>query len=122
MKFSTTVFVFALLCPTLLFAQPMYSPGIRADRETTWMKDSLHLPEAKLNKVHEISLLYNQRMDSVSETSNKNKEKIKTKLSTKKDADIRSLLTRQQYQKYYRREQMIREREKIVYPKGRQPN
>lgn len=118
MKLSERIFCLLLLCSSVSFAQPRWSPGVRAERETQWMRDSLHLPEDKLEKVSEISLTYNRRMDSVNDIGGKIKEKSQQKLMRKKDADIKALLNKEQYQKYYKREQMIRQREKIQY-KGR---
>jgi len=114
-------FFFALLMPVLSFAQPRFSPQVRAERETKWMHDSLQLTENKLQRVMSISLVYNKAMDSVSEHSGKNKGKVQQKLMKKKDADIKGMLTKAQYQRYYKREQMIRAQDKIKYQPGREP-
>jgi hypothetical protein len=121
MKLST-IFLFALLLSSAIsVGQPRYSPQVRAERETTWMRDSLHLPENKLVKVMNISLTYNRAMDSVNDHAGRNKDKIQQKLMHKKDADFKALLNKEQYKRYYKREELIRKQEKIVYPRDRQP-
>ena len=121
MKLST-IFILSLLFLSFASdAQPMYSPQVRAERETKWMHDSLHLPEKKLAKVEQISLVYHQTMDSVNDHAGKSKEKIKQSLMRKKDADIKALLSKEQYRRYYKREQLIRKQSKVQYPKDRQP-
>jgi len=110
-----------LLTPILSFAQPRFSPQVRAEREVKWMQDSLHLSESKLHNIMAISLTYNNAMDSIAEHAGKNKDKAQAKLMKKKDAQIKALLTKQQYQRYYRREQMIRMQDKVKYPPGKQP-
>ncbi len=100
-------------------AQPRYSPEIRAKNEVSWMKDSLALPQDKLDKISKISLDYNQNMDKASELPGK--VKAQQKLMKKKDATIKALLSKTQYQKYCKKEKMIRDREKVIYKGNRQP-
>ena len=101
------------------FAQPVYSPEVRAKNEVSWMKDSLALPQDKLDKISKISLDYNQNMDKASELPGK--AKAQQKLMKKKDAAIKVLLDKTQYQKYCKKEKMIRDRGKIIYKGNRQP-
>ncbi len=111
---------FMLLYGTVAYSQPLYSPEIRAERETTWMHDSLKLPETTLKKVHDISLTYYKKKDSVNDAGGKYADKHKVKLERGKDEAIRKLLTKAQYKQYCKREKMIRLTEKRKY-KGRQP-
>ena len=121
MKLTAAIATILFLFPVLSYGQPRWSPSIRADRETAWMRDSLHLSQNALSKVHEISLVYNQRMDSVNDTHDRRKNRVKHRLTRKKNRAIRSLLTHKQYRRYYKREKIIREKEKEIYSSGRRP-
>ncbi len=118
MKLSQLILL--LLCTAMSYAQPRFSPEVRAENEARWMRDSLKLPAAKVKKAGRISLVYNRRMDSVNSLQQDDKEKMKQELMRKKDADIKRLLTKLQYQKYYRRESALRHADTVRY-RGRQP-
>src|ERR1035437_2760054 len=99
------------------YAQPVWSPEVRSEREMQWMQDSLHISPDQYKKISEISLNYQRNMDKVAQPANKHsKDKMQKKLMQKKDADLKALLNNEQYQKYYRREKQIRKQAKIVYP------
>jgi len=118
MKLSQLIIL--LLCASEAYSQPRWSPEVRAENEARWMRDSLKLPGAKVKKAGSISLIYNRRMDSVNSLQQEDKEKMKQELMRKKDADIKRLLTKLQYQKYYRRETSLRYADTVKY-RGRQP-
>lgn len=103
-----------LLSSSVGFAQPVWSPETRAERETAWMRDSLNVTEAQAVKINRIELTYHQQMDKVGD---KNGRSAKT-LRRKKDKDMKALLNKKQYQRYYRREEAMREveRKKKVDP------
>ncbi|MCD6013285.1 MAG: hypothetical protein K0Q79_3147 [Flavipsychrobacter sp.] len=103
------------------YTQPVWSPEVRAEDEARWMKDSLKLSAAKLKKAYSISLTYNRRMDSVNNLRHNDAGKDKQALTLKKDAAIKALLTKEQYKKYYRRAQKIRETENRRYEGKHQP-
>jgi hypothetical protein len=113
----------ALICITYQsYAQPVYSPEVRSEREMLWMKDSLHISDGLYKKISAISLRYQRHMDKAGQPGNKaSKDKAQQKLMQKKDTDLKVLLNKQQYLKYYRREKQIREIAKRVYPADRQP-
>lgn len=112
--------ILLLLCASVSYAQPRWSPEVRAENEARWMRDSLKLPAAKVKKAGSISLIYNRQMDSVNSLQQGDKEKMKQDLMCKKDKDIKRLLTKPQYQKYYRRETLLRHADTVRY-RGRQP-
>jgi len=101
-------------------AQPRWSPEVRAKRETQWMVNTLHLSPDRVNKISEISMEYYRQMDIANKLPGKQKDTKQKQLMRKKDADMKSLLDKEQYQQYYSREMELRRRDKIVY-KGRQP-
>ena len=115
-------FLFTLIfCAFTSFAQPRYSPGVRADRETQWMTDSLHITAEQSKKAHDISLEYNQKMDDASHLPGKQKTKAQQRLERKKDADLKAILNKEQYEKYYRREKVIRSHANMQYKGPHQP-
>ena len=99
-----------VLSSFLSMAQPLKSADVRADRETQWMKDSLNVTPAQGDKVHKISLDFNQKMDKAA--TSKSRTKLQKQLMTKKDASLKKVLTKTQYAKYYAREKYIRQIEK----------
>lgn len=114
-----SLLLFILLTASTAIAQPLASPQVRADRETQWMKDSLKLPQAKLDKISAISLNYNTKMDSAAGLPDKVKRQ--KRLMSQKDACIKGLLTRTQYQRYLKREKEIRRIANIKYEGTHRP-
>lgn len=121
MNRSKIIILLLSLCSLTSIAQPRYSPGVRAQRETQWILDSLHISPDKGDRIHTISLNYYQQMDKASELPGKEKDKKQKHLMNKKDADMRALMNKEQYQRYYKREEGIRQREKIIYKGPHQP-
>ena len=99
-----------LLGSSAAFAQPVWSPSVRADREVQWMTDSLNITPEQATQLKVISLNYNTRYDKAS--TSKSKDKVRKMLMSRKDADIKKILNKEQYAHYYRREKQIREIEK----------
>ena len=123
---STFLFLFLVIISVYpfaaTFAQPAYSPEVRSDREMKWMQDSLHINKAQYKKISAISLSYQRNMDKAALPEHaKSKERTQKKLMLKKDESMKSLLNKQQYQRYYKQEKQIRARAKVVYPADRQP-
>jgi hypothetical protein len=117
-----TIIFFALLFSISSNAQPRWSPEVRAERETQWLKDSASISPEQSAKIHKISLTYHQKMDKVAELRSKTKAKQKAALMRKKDADMKKILTKEQYRKYYRQEKKLRDIEKSKENiKGPQP-
>jgi len=108
----------ALLWPAVTFSQPRWSPEVRAQRELKWMKDSLLLNESQLGKVSALSLKYQQQMDQAAEA--RDNKKKQAKLMKNKDASLKGILSKGQYQRYYNRETLIRRHDTATY-KGHQP-
>ena len=121
MKLTCSILSLLIFCFFTSFAQPRYSPGIRAEREAQWMTDSLHISPEQSKKVQAISLDYNQQMDKASELPDKQKKKTQQRLINKKDADLKAVLNKEQYQKYYKREKLIRARGETHYTGPHQP-
>ena len=115
---KTTLLLLLLVGSLGVIAQPRYSPEVRSEREIKWMQDSIHVSPTQLEKIKSISLKYQQEMDKAADQPNKKKNQ--EKLMQKKDAQMRRLLNKPQYNRYIRREEMIRKQDTMVY-KGRQP-
>jgi len=113
-------FFLLLFWSSVSFAQPRWSGEIRAKRLTEWMRDSLHLSQDQLAKASKIELRYEQQIDKSSE-SPATRDKVQQKLMSQKDADMKAVLNKMQYRKYYSREISARQREKIIYKGNRQP-
>ena len=118
MKLTNCILVLLFLLPFAAFAQPRYSPEVRSKKEMQWLQDSVHINADQANKINGISLTYQQQMDKAAELPDKIKKQ--DKLSKKKDAALKKILTKDQYQRYYKREAMIRKQDRIIY-KGHQP-
>ncbi len=96
-------------------AQPVWSPGKRADMEMEWMRDSLHVTPAQEKRISPTTANFQKQMDETNGSAKKQNE-----LMRKKDATMRHILNREQYKLYYRREQEIRSRPKPNRGGGRQ--
>jgi len=116
-KFSLLAIAAIFSCLQLA-AQPRWSPAVRSEREMRWMKDSLNITEAQASQISGFSLTYQQQMDAAADQPGKKKNQAR--LMKKKDTRLKAILTKEQYQKYYKREEMIRKQDQIVY-KGHQP-
>lgn len=118
MNIRYSLILLLLLCSYATFAQPRYSPEVRSKREIQWLQDSLHINASQLNKISSISLKYQQQMDKAADQPDKTKKQAK--LMKKKDAEMKAILDKGQYQRYYKREELIRKQDAIIY-KGHQP-
>jgi hypothetical protein len=121
MSLKNRILYILFFLPFATFAQPRYSPEVRAERETQWMTDSLHISAEQSSKVHTMSLKYNQDMDKASQLPGKQKDKTQQRLMNKKDAELKGMLNKEQYQKYYKREKLLRANEKRRYNGPHQP-
>ncbi len=99
--------LFAVLLMTITassFAQQQMhqrSPEERAQRQTMWMQKNLGLTEDQNKKVYDIMLYHAQQADndkSMPPTPDTKAEKKQLKRDT--DAELRAVLTGDQYQKY----------------------
>jgi len=100
---SVSFILAILLFSVVSHAQPVHSPKARAEAETQWMQDSLHLSSSQLSKVQPILLSYQQQIDLNSSDSNRQHA-----LMSEKDHDLKAILDKKQYKIYYRREKQIR--------------
>ena len=98
------------------YAQPVWSPGKRAEMEEQWMQDSLHITPAQLQKISPVVLRYQQEKDKA-----KDSDKRQQQLIREKDKAVKAILDKDQYKLYYRREKRIRAMPKRVYTGGHQP-
>src|SRR3954466_6546338 len=103
------VFLFLLFSFFHSFAQPRWSPEVRSKREMAWMNDSLNLTKKQLDRIAPISLNYQREMDKATEPDYSKRGRKQHELMRKKDADLRGILTKNQYDLYYRRELRIRQ-------------
>ena len=121
MKLRNLFLCLFLLLSVASTAQPEWSPGARAEQDTTWLRDSLHLDAAKLQKSYSLSVVYHTSKDKAKQAGGKNKDRNVRKLEQNRDADFKKLLTKDQFARFYRREQMARRREKIKYDNQHRP-
>ena len=117
MRLTSGILFLLAFCSVTAFAQPRYSPAVRAEREAQWMSDSLHITPDQSKKVEVVSLSYNQEMDKTVELKGKKKDKARERIMNKKDAGMKAILTKQQYKIYYSREKQGRKAQKPE-PKG----
>ena len=103
MRLNQFLLFILLFCTLASNAQPVWSPKVRATREAQWMQDSLHITTGQLEKAKPILLTYQQKMDQNNGNDKKQKE-----LMHEKDRSLKDILDKEQYKKYYRREQQIR--------------
>ena len=116
MKPGNFLLVLILVCSVAVSAQPVWSPQVRAKKDAEWMHDSLHMTPAQMEKANPILLNYQQEMDQTGGSAVKSHELMK-----KKDAAMKSILNKEQYKKYYRREKQIRAIPKPNYKGPHQP-
>jgi len=88
MKLTLSVIV-TLLSAATCFAQPRWSPEVRAKRETQWMQDSLRLTTVQVNKVSNIILTYNKEADKCASMADvqARKKKQESLIRIKKQGD-----------------------------------
>ena len=84
------------------------------------MRDSLHLSKDQLAKATKIELHFEQQIDKSSE-SPASRDKEQQELMRQKDADMKAVFNKTQYQKYYNQQILQRRRERTIYKDGRQP-
>ncbi len=115
MKLRSILLCLFLSLGIVAVAQPEWSPAVRAERDTAWLKDSLHLDAAKLEKAYTLSLAYHTSKDKAKQTGGKNKDKNIHKLEQARDSDFKKMLTKEQFIRFSRREQLARKRKTIKY-------
>jgi hypothetical protein len=105
-----------LISAHVAVAQPVWSPEVRAQRENKWMSDNMHLSHEKLRRAYGISLDYYRQLDKYV-----NNQKMQETVMHKKDAEMKPLLTKEQYRQYYQREEDLRQKMKVKYTGPHQP-
>jgi len=105
-KISLVAF-FAVLLSTAVFAQRGHgdkNPEQRAEKITKHMTESLNLSEAQTAKVKAIHLKYGERMKAMrsqqTEDDRSKKRAAMEKVRADRDAEIKTVLTEEQYQKF----------------------
>lgn len=116
MKPGNCLLALLLICSVAVSAQPVWSPQLRATRYAEWMRDSLHLSTEQLEKVKPVLLNYEQHIDLAGKDTKRNHA-----LMQEKDKAMKSILDKEQYKKYYRREKQIRALPKPNYKGPHQP-
>ena len=84
-----------VLASTVLFARQTGTPSQTATFETKWMQDNLGITQAQGKKVYNIINHFAQ-LDQAKDSNN-------TANSRSKDADIRAVLTAEQYRSYHQK-------------------
>ena len=119
MKLKSGVVFLFLFCSIISYAQPRWSPEVRAKRESQWMQDSLRLNPEQVNKITTINLDFQRNMDKAANTPEKNK--TQKQLMRKKNEAMKAILNKEQYPKYLKREKQIRKQEQIQYKGPHRP-
>lgn len=121
MKLSSLLFIL-VLCAGMASAQPRWSPEVRAQKETKWMHDTLHLTDQQASKYNGISLTYHQQMDKVADSAGRNKSRVQQQLMNKKDGEVKALLKSNTLNKrYLKHEKELRKQASRVYTGPHQP-
>jgi hypothetical protein len=92
----------------------MQSPDARATKMTEWMKNNLNLNADQVSKVQDINMRYAVRMDSLKKTIGDIPDRsvgIKSE-SEAKDAELKGVLTNQQYKMYLDKKSELMEKYK----------
>ena len=92
----------------------MQSPDARASKMTEWMKTNLNLNANQVSKVQEVNMKYAFRMDSLKKSINEIPDRsvgIKSE-DDAKDAELKAILTDQQFKTYLEKKKEIKEKYK----------
>ena len=106
----------ALLICMFTFARAqegqMPSPEARASKMTEWMKTNLNLTADQVSKVQDLNLKYAVKMDSLKNGSQgQDKQNIYDEMKSEgeaKDAEMKSILTADQYKNYQEKKQEMK--------------
>ena len=120
MKLTTCIALLLIFSATASFSQPRWNAKLRAKSEIDWMKENLHLSEDQLSKSVNIVQVFQQQMDKAGETP-ETRDKAQQRLMRKKDMDMKAVLNKTQYQKYYDNQIQVRQRERATYKDGHRP-
>jgi len=109
---------------TLVKAQDkqMAPASERASKATEWMKSNLNLTADQLPKVQDLNLKYAVKMDSLKNSSLASEEKMAAVKSDKasKDAELKSILTDEQFKIYQEKKQEMKDKYKESQGKSAQ--
>jgi len=98
--------VFSLLvCSSSLFAQDQMqkrTPEQKATANTQWMQQNLQINADQTQKAHDIILKYAGQAETASRDQRQS-------IMANRDADLKGVLTAEQFQKYQAHEQQMRE-------------
>jgi hypothetical protein len=100
----------------------MQSSDARASKMTEWMKTNLNLNADQVNKVQGINMKYAVRMDSIKKSINDIPDRsvgIKSE-SDSRDAELKGVLTDQQFKTYLDKKSELKEKYKDKTPGGAQ--
>jgi Spy/CpxP family protein refolding chaperone len=95
-----------LLSSSGLFAQGQWqkkTPEERAENQTHWMQKNLNLNNDQARKVHDIILKYASQAEDAPRGQRQT-------IMANKDADLKSVLSADQFQQYQAHEQQMKER------------
>jgi hypothetical protein len=111
MKTRTMSWTAALLFVGMSFAtyaqESGFTPEERAQYHTDWMKADLKLTAEQEEKVHEINLKYAREAETIKSDGGSRMSKMKQgkSLIARKDADLKPILTDEQYTLYQEKKQ-----------------
>jgi hypothetical protein len=108
------VFTLARAQNTQMPSDQMQSPDARASKTTEWMKTNLNLTPDQVSKVQDINMKYAVRMDSLKKTIADIPDRsvgVKSE-SDARDAELKGVLTDQQYKTYLDKKAELKEKYK----------
>jgi len=108
---SFSVFIF-LLVSIQSSAQKLGDATERSTKLTEWMRINLSLTDGQLPAVRDINLKYAKKMDELKANSLPKSEKMKqiTDNDKAKDAELKNILTGNQFQTYLSKKQEIKKK------------
>ncbi len=112
---KSTFTILLLASATTLFAQqqqmPQRSPEERAQRQTMWMQNNLGLTQDQNKKVYDIMLYHAQQADADKNMApGPDKKMDKKELKRDTEAELKAVLTGDQYQRYQQHVQEMKAR------------
>ncbi|PWT96614.1 MAG: hypothetical protein C5B52_15375 [Bacteroidetes bacterium] len=92
----------------------MASAADRATKYTDWMKSTLKLTDDQVSKVQDINLKYANKTDELMKAANSKKEKMQALKSQEegRDAELKGVLTNDQYQTYQEKKKQMKKKMK----------
>jgi len=90
---------------------PQRSPQERAQNQTQWMQKNLGINEDQNKKVYDIIFKHAQEMDAArNSAAGEDRRSAMQNIAASRDADLKNVLTGEQFQKYQAHEQQAKDK------------